>query len=242
MPTALLRSLQEFPDLNIFNMYGPTETTVWSAVQNLTNAASIDIGRPIANTQIYIVDAGGKLQPAGVPGELCIAGEGLARGYWNRPDLTAEKFVPCTFGKGGGRMYKTGDLARWLPDGSLEFLGRLDHQVKVRGYRIELGEIETALVHHEAVEEAVVLAREDVSGGHTLTGYLVVKTEIPAAEIRTFLGQSLPDYMIPAAFAQLEKFPLTPNGKRIAKRCSAWMPCKLPQPITLLPETRSRSN
>ncbi|WP_217556694.1 non-ribosomal peptide synthetase [Paenibacillus sp. GbtcB18] len=213
MPVALLRSLQEFPGLNIFNMYGPTETTVWSAVQNLTRADSIDIGRPIANTQIYIVDAGGKLQPAGVPGELCIAGEGLARGYWNRPDLTEEKFVPCTFGKGGGRMYKTGDLARWLPDGSLEFLGRLDHQVKVRGYRIELGEIETALVRHEAVEEAVVLAREDASGGHTLTGYLVVKTEIPASEIRFFLGQSLPDYMIPAAFAQLEKFPLTPNGK-----------------------------
>ncbi|MFS0838325.1 amino acid adenylation domain-containing protein [Paenibacillus sp. 1P03SA] len=213
MPAALLSSLQEFPELNIFNMYGPTETTVWSAVQNLTNADSINIGRPIANTQIYIVDAGGKLQPAGVPGELCIAGEGLARGYWNRPDLTAEKFVACPFGKGEGRMYKTGDLARWLPDGSLEFLGRLDHQVKVRGYRIELGEIESALVRHEAVEEAVVLAKEDTSGGHTLTGYLVVKTEITASEIRTFLGQSLPDYMIPAAFAQLEKFPLTPNGK-----------------------------
>jgi amino acid adenylation domain-containing protein len=145
----------------LWNMYGPTETTIWSLVQQVKNVERgvIEIGRPIANTQVYILNAHAQPTPWGVPGELCIGGAGLARGYLHRPDLTAHKFVPDPFGTKGERLYRTGDLARYLPDGRVEFLGRLDHQVKLRGYRIELGEIESALAQHPSVREAAVFTR-----------------------------------------------------------------------------------
>ncbi|WP_258042491.1 non-ribosomal peptide synthetase [Paenibacillus sp. UNC499MF] len=214
LPHALLEQLQSLDGLKIYNMYGPTETTVWSAVRELTGAARIDIGRPIANTQVYIVDANSNLQPVGVPGELCIAGEGLARGYWKRENLTAEKFVPNPFDP-GTKMYKTGDLARWKPDGNLEFLGRIDHQVKVRGFRIELGEIENALIKLPSVQEAAV--KVHASGGHeaVLCGYVVPKPDsvLSAGEVREQLARQLPYYSVPSHFIFLDKLPLTPNGK-----------------------------
>nr|WP_257791069.1 non-ribosomal peptide synthetase [Paenibacillus polymyxa] len=216
LPSKLLTALQEINGPRIYNMYGPTETTVWSAVQELTHAQDINIGRPIANTQIYIMNASGELQPVGVPGELCIAGEGLARGYWKREELTAEKFVnnPFAGGKAGHeRMYHTGDLARWTPDGNIEYLGRMDHQVKIRGYRIELGEIESQLLQVESVQEAVIMARGDETGQTQLVAYYVASQELGAGELRHELGRELPSYMMPSYFIQLEQMPLTPNGK-----------------------------
>ncbi|HEX3043997.1 MAG TPA: amino acid adenylation domain-containing protein, partial [Bacillota bacterium] len=234
-PEKLLQQLTTLTGAKIYNMYGPTETTIWSTVGDLTQSATVNIGAPIANTQIYIVDQDLQLQPPGVAGELCIAGDGLARGYWERPELTAEKFVPNPFNHqrmnhAGDRapqgtplqMYRTGDLARWLPDGNIEFLGRIDHQVKIRGYRIELGEIESRLAKHEAVQEAVVVARTDENGGASgasvagdkyLCAYLVSSREMTVSELREFLGQSLPEYMIPQLFVQLGQIPRTPNGK-----------------------------
>ncbi|KAF6583814.1 amino acid adenylation domain-containing protein, partial [Paenibacillus sp. EKM205P] len=211
LPSKLLAALQEIDGPRIYNMYGPTETTVWSAVQELTHAQHINIGRPIANTQIYIMNASGELQPVGVPGELCIAGEGLARGYWKREELTAEKFVinPFAGGKAGHeRMYHTGDLARWTPDGNIEYLGRMDHQVKIRGYRIELGEIESQLLQVESVQEAVIMARGDETGQTQLVAYYVASQELGAGELRHELGQELPSYMMPSYFIWLEQMPL----------------------------------
>ncbi|WP_033404620.1 non-ribosomal peptide synthetase, partial [Paenibacillus fonticola] len=200
----------------IIHVYGPTESTVFAtyyAVDHLEcGEATVPIGVPLANTRAYIVDQDNKLQPIGVPGELCIAGDGLARGYLNRPELTAEKFVANPFGP-GGRMYRTGDLARWLPGGSIEYLGRIDHQVKIRGYRIELGEIEAQLLKVESVREAVVVARETEEGQKDLCAYVVAGCELVASEIRAVLSQSLPGYMIPAYFVQIDRLPLTPNGK-----------------------------
>ncbi|MGV2417436.1 MAG UNVERIFIED_CONTAM: amino acid adenylation domain-containing protein, partial [Paenibacillus polymyxa] len=217
LPSKLLGALQVINGLRIYNMYGPTETTVWSTVQELTHAQEINIGRPIANTQIYILNTSGELQPVGIPGELCIAGEGLARGYWNREDLTAEKFVenPFAGGKAGyERMYRTGDLARWTLDGNIEYLGRMDHQVKIRGYRIELGEIESQLLQVESVREATVVARTDeTTGQKQMVAYYVANQAMEASELRSELGQELPSYMVPSYFIQLEQMPLTPNGK-----------------------------
>jgi hypothetical protein len=176
----------------------------------------LPIGSPISNTQIYILDAYLNTVPVGVAGELHIAGDGLARGYLNRADLTAEKFIPNPFGVAGARMYKTGDLARYLPDGNIEYLGRLDHQVKIRGFRIELGEIEAALSALPAVREAIVLAREDHAGDKRLVAYLTAKQGCATpstAELRTTLLTSLPEYMVPAHYVVLEALPLTPNGK-----------------------------
>jgi amino acid adenylation domain-containing protein len=201
----------------LWNMYGPTETTVWSTAHRVTSAdGTIPIGRPIANTQVYLVDRALQLVPVGVAGELLIDGDGVARGYHNRPELTAEKFIPDPFRPGaGGRLYRTGDLARYLPDGTLECLGRIDHQVKVRGYRIELGEIETLLGQHPAVRACVVVARKEESGVDSLAAYLLVKPGQEAAPeaFRAFLQDRLPDYMVPSHFVTLEAFPLTPNGK-----------------------------
>ncbi|WP_423752633.1 amino acid adenylation domain-containing protein, partial [Brevibacillus laterosporus] len=194
------------------NAYGPTETTVDATIGLCTPEDKPHIGKPVLNKKAYIINPNYQLQPIGVPGELCIGGVGIAPGYWNRPELTREKFVDNPFAQ-GERMYKTGDLVRWLPDGNIEFLGRIDDQVKIRGHRIELGEIETRLLEHEQVIEAVVLAREDEQGQAYLCAYLVAADEWTVAELRKHLGKTLPDYMIPAYFIELEEFPLTPSGK-----------------------------
>src|SRR5437667_3730482 len=183
----------------LWNMYGPTETTIWSAVSRVQPGRRISIGHPIANTQFYILDSDQHLVPIGVPGELHIGGDGLARGYLNRPELTGEKFVPDPFAKGAGaKLYRTGDLVRYGTDGEIEFLGRIDHQVKVRGFRIELGEIEAQLKQHPGVAEAVVLARDENAGEKRLVAYVVPHQKSPATatELRNYLKSKLPPYMV----------------------------------------------
>ncbi|TFI53950.1 amino acid adenylation domain-containing protein [Mastigocladus laminosus UU774] len=201
----------------VFNLYGPSEDTTYSTFAQVNKGdRSVTIGRPIANTQIYLLDT--KLQPVpvGVPGEIYIGGAGLARGYLNRPELTKERFILNPFSnKLNSQLYKTGDLARYLPDGNLEYLGRTDHQVKIRGFRIELGEIENALLKHPAVREVVVLVREDKAGDKQLVSYIVsLQGQIPTvSELRKYLQELLPDYMIPGVFIFLDTLPLLPNGK-----------------------------
>jgi amino acid adenylation domain-containing protein len=203
----------------LLNLYGPTENTTyttWHQVHEVQDAARpIPIGRPVANTQVCVLDRWLNPLPVGVPGELYIGGDGLALGYLGRPELTAERFIPDPFGSFGGRLYRTGDLAQLLPDGSLEFLGRIDQQVKMRGFRIELGEIESILVEHPAVRGAVVIARESPVGEKFLVAYLVARSEPPPApgELRAFLRARLPDFMLPSAFVFIAAFPLTSNGK-----------------------------
>jgi len=207
------------PQTSLFNEYGPTEGTVWCSVyesrpQELETR--VPIGRPIANAQIYLLDSHLQPAPVGVPGELHIGGAGVARGYLNRPELTAERFIPDPFSdEPGARLYKTGDLARYQPDGNIEFLGRIDYQVKVRGFRIELGEIEAVLGQHPAVQAAVVLAREDEPGEKRLVAYVVPEGEAApsVSELRSFLKEKLPEYMVPSAFVTLDTLPLTPTGK-----------------------------
>ena len=201
----------------LHNLYGPTEASVdvtfW-ACQRESDRRSVPIGRPIANTEIYLLDSHLQPIPTGVPGELYIRGDGVARGYLNRPELTAEKFIPSPLGNDpGARLYRTGDLARRLPDGSIEFLGRTDHQVKIRGFRIELGEIEAALGQHPEVREAIVLAREDIPGEKRLVAYVVAQRVFPITELRGFLAEKLPEHMVPSAFVFLDALPLTSNGK-----------------------------
>ncbi|KJH70638.1 non-ribosomal peptide synthetase [Aliterella atlantica] len=201
----------------VWNLYGPTETTIWSAVQKVEEQTTeiVSIGRAIANTQFYILDRHHNLLPVGVPGELYIGGAGLARGYLNRPELTAEKFIPNPFNNSQfNRLYKTGDLTRYLPDGTIEFLGRIDNQVKLRGFRIELQEIEALLTQHPQVETSIVLLREDKGTQH-LVAYLIPqpKHTLEVTELRRFLASKLPSYMLPTAFVMLDKLPLTPNGK-----------------------------
>jgi amino acid adenylation domain-containing protein len=201
--------------VRLLNAYGPTETTITATAfefsprlcENRT-FQRIPIGRPLANREIYILDNYGNPVPVGVSGELHIGGAGLARGYLNRPELTAEKFIPNPFGEEpGARLYKTGDLARYLPDGNIEFLGRVDHQVKIRGFRIELGEIEAVIVQHSAVREAVVLAPEDAPGEKRLVAYVVAEREpLPTtADLRLFLKEKLPAYMVPAIFVRSDQ-------------------------------------
>ncbi|HKI02160.1 MAG TPA: amino acid adenylation domain-containing protein, partial [Thermoanaerobaculia bacterium] len=206
----------------VINGYGPTESTTYAVCCRLfevpEGAAGVPIGRPIANTTAYVVDRHGQPVPVGVAGELLLGGDGLARGYWRRPALTAERFVPDPFGppagKAGVRLYRTGDLARWRPDGRLDFLGRIDHQVKVRGFRVELGEIEAALMAHPAVREAVVLAPVGPGGSRRLVSYVVGGPETPEpGTLRTHLAAKLPEHMVPSAFVLLAALPLTPNGK-----------------------------
>jgi amino acid adenylation domain-containing protein len=202
---------------SVWNMYGPTETTIWSLLKSVSDVQDrVAIGRPIANTQAYVLDQEMAPVSVGGMGELYIGGTGIARGYLNRPELTAERFVPNPFGPSqGDRLYRTGDLARFKPDGDLEFLGRVDHQVKVRGYRIELGEIEVALSGCEGVAQAVVIAREDQPGEKRLVGYVVAKTAQSASsnELRGHLQGQLPDYMVPEHFVVLDSMPLTVSGK-----------------------------
>ncbi len=203
-------------DVELHNLYGPTEAAVdvsfW-ACERFPARPIVPIGRPVANTRLYILDTQLQPVPPGVAGELYIGGVQLARGYLNRPALTAEKFIPDPFSPQlEARLYKTGDLARYLPDGAIDYLGRLDHQVKVRGFRIELGEIETLLRQHPAVRETVVLLREDTPGNKRLVAY-IVGTHIEPAMLRGYLSERLPDYMLPAAFVLLDTLPLTANGK-----------------------------
>jgi natural product biosynthesis luciferase-like monooxygenase protein len=233
LPAPLAQELGKIVGGEIRNMYGPTETTIWSTTHALDQSeASIYIGRPIANTQVYILDKGLRPLPAGVPGELHIGGDGLARGYQNHPELTALKFVPDPFGaRAGARLYKTGDLARYLPDGKLEYLGRLDQQVKIRGHRIEPAEIEAALAEHASVREAVVVAREDVQGEVRLVAYVRAQDGANGSDLRGFLKQRLPEYMMPAAFVMMDEMPLLPSGKLNRKA--------LPAPSSLRPEMAS---
>ncbi len=211
-PEKLLVNLQQITNARLFNMYGPTETTVWSTMKELTMAEEVNIGKPIANTQIYILGENLELLPQKVIGELYIAGDGLARGYFKRSDLTEDRFILNPFIP-GKKMYKTGDLARWLPNGEIEFIGRKDRQIKIRGYRIETGEIETSLNKYDSIKESVVLAKESEKGYKYLVGYYLSDSELPVSELRSHLLQYLPDYMVPSFFVHLESLPLTPNGK-----------------------------
>ncbi|MGH9775269.1 MAG: non-ribosomal peptide synthetase [Candidatus Acidiferrales bacterium] len=207
----------------VWNLYGPTETTVWSTVQRLTRSdGPVRIGHPIGNTQVYVLDARGELLPAGVPGELCIGGTGVARGYLNRPELTAEKFIPNPF-HNGERIYRTGDLARFSPDGSLEYLGRTDHQMKIRGHRVEPGEIESVLLGCRGVREAVVVAQGATSADVRLVAYWTAAhtPAPPASDLRNALLKKLPVHMVPSAFVQLDSIPVTPSGKVDRKLLSA---------------------
>ncbi|NDJ21055.1 amino acid adenylation domain-containing protein [Nostoc sp. B(2019)] len=201
---------------SLWNMYGPTETTIWSAASQVEiDRTIVPISNAIANTQLYILDQYSQLVPIGVAGELHIGGDGLARGYFNRPDLTAEKFIPNPFSKKATRLYRTGDLARYLPNGEIEYIGRIDHQVKVRGFRIELAEIEAVISQYPGVREAVVVVRNDSVDSKRLVAYIIpqINETLIIPELRGFLESKLPSYMIPGAFVILEALPLTPNGK-----------------------------
>ncbi len=205
----------------LHNLYGPTEAAIdvsyWRCARTEPERRSVPIGRPIANLQLYILDRAGQPVPVGVSGELYLSGVGVGRGYHQRPELTAERFVPNAFsGAAGGRSYRTGDLARFLPGGEIEYLGRMDEQVKIRGFRIELGEVEAALSRHEGVAETVVVARRVAGASHLqLIAYVVARAgaEVNRSDLRLYLKQALPDYMVPAAFVLLEAMPLTANGK-----------------------------
>ena len=208
------------PHCEIYNHYGPTETTVGVLTYRLgaalpaTPSGTLPLGRALPNSRIYVLDAQGKPVPPGKEGELCIGGAGVARGYLNRPALTAERFAPDPFSPDpGARMYRSGDVARCLPDGNIEFRGRMDHQVKLHGYRVELGEIEAALREHAGVEEAVVLARESGSDDKQLVAFVVAQRTLSCAILREHLKGRLPQYMVPSAFAVVEGLPLTSNGK-----------------------------
>ncbi|MCX6580398.1 MAG: condensation domain-containing protein, partial [Candidatus Aminicenantes bacterium] len=210
----------------LYNVYGPTETTVWSTLAELPrDGETLTIGRPVLNTEIIIMDKDNNLVPRGVVGELCIGGEGVARGYLNRPELSAEKFKKYRSYRTNRTyiLYKTGDLARWLPEGNIEFLGRIDQQIKIRGFRVELGEIETLLLKHDQIKDTVVVLKGDETTDKNLAAYFVSDIELSDTELREYLLKDLPEYMIPSYFVCIEKLPLTPNGK-IDRRA-------LPEPI-----------
>jgi amino acid adenylation domain-containing protein len=225
-PVGLCRRWQSlYPAIAMLNAYGPTEcsddVTHYALEQGWRGEElrQLPIGRPLLNTEVYVLDEAGEPAPVGVRGELYIGGEGVGRGYWNRPELTGEKFVADRFSqRAGARLYRTGDVGRWQAEGTIEFLGRLDHQVKIRGYRIELGEIEARLREHEAVQEAVVIEREDTTGDKRLVAYYSAADsngngQVGAEELRRYLAATLPEYMTPAAYVRLDKLPLTANGK-----------------------------
>ncbi len=216
-PQSIRQGLKKSPQRGLFHVYGPTETTTFAtcfAIESVGERGTVPIGRPLANTRIYILDGQGEPVAVGVVGEIYIGGSGVARGYWKRPELTAEKFLEDPFREDGkGRMYRTGDLGGWLGDGDIEFVGRNDFQVKVRGYRIELGEIEARLREREGVGEAVVVAREDRVGEKRLVAYYTRAAAGGAEQLREHLAASLPEYMVPAAYVGMERMPLTANGK-----------------------------
>ena len=214
-----VETVRKFKDMikgvRLENIYGPTETSIYAtkySIDSIDNKIRVPIGVPIQNTRAYIVDIRLNLQPIGVLGELCVCGEGLSRGYLNRPELTDEKFIDNPF-ELGKKLYKTGDLARWMPDGNIEFIGRIDNQVKVRGFRIELGEIEARLLKHELIKEAVVVAKEDTDESKYLCAYMVSDAKIDVSELRLHLAKELPEYMIPQYFVRIEKMPLNQSGK-----------------------------
>ena len=215
MPRELAERLLALSGPELWNMYGPTETTIWSSTARVSSGQGrVPIGPPIDNTQFYVLDELGQPAPVGVAGELCIGGDGVARGYHNRPELTAERFVADPH-RPGQRMYRTGDLARYLADGSIDFLGRLDHQIKLRGFRIEVEEIESVLAKHPTIKQAVVAVKEFSAGNQRLVAYLVLAEAAVASreELDRFAEQQLPDYMVPGAYVTLAALPLTANGK-----------------------------
>jgi thioesterase domain-containing protein/aryl carrier-like protein len=231
-PASLVaRAARALPAATLFNEYGPTEATVWATVHRCTgaaSAASVPIGRPIPNAHIHILDPQGRQVPAGDTGEIHIGGAGVARGYVNRPDLTAERFLPDPFtADGTGRLYRTGDLGCWRRDGAIEFHGRIDHQLKIRGIRVEPGEIEAALLHHPCVREAAALAQDDAH----LVAYVTLRGgPVSPAALSAHLAATLPDYMLPSRIVQVAAFPLTPNGKldRAALAVLAPLPGSVP--------------
>ncbi|MDE4131502.1 LLM class flavin-dependent oxidoreductase [Phaeobacter sp. QD34_3] len=227
----LAGDLREAGPGQIHNMYGPTETTIWSTMQTLDGvpAGVADIGAPIANTQVYVLDSKGAPQPIGAPGELLIAGDGVTTGYWQRPELNAERFVADPFG--GGKMYRTGDLVRWRTDGRLDFLGRTDHQVKIRGQRIELGEIEAALSAQPGVTGAVVMPRT-IGAGEQLVGYITTSAPVQEPALKQALAARLAEVMVPAHIVTLEAFPLTPNKKIDRKALPDPKPARVAAPTT----------
>ena len=234
-PQAVKQVLEADSALTFCDIYGPTENTTFSTFYPMQSGATfgttVPIGKPINNTLAYVLDGELRPTPAGVPGELYLGGDGLARGYHNRPELTAERFVPDAFsGVPGARLYRTGDRVRFLPDGNIEFIGRFDYQVKVRGFRIELGEIENVLAGHDAIKEVIVEMRGEVSEEKRLIAYVVSKpdTELSTEELREYLSARLPDYMVPNSFMMLERMPLTSNGKVDRKA--------LPEPDSQRPE------
>jgi hypothetical protein len=220
-PPELARNLAGLVGGRVTNMYGPTETTIWSSVGNVGGDAplptnNVSIGRPLLNQTIYVLDDRQQPVPPGIAGELVIGGAGVVRGYWQRPELTAERFLTDSFATAhGARMYRTGDLARFLPDGRLECLGRVDFQVKIRGYRVELGEIEALLRNQPQVLEAAVVLREDTPGDQRLVAYVRAAAggEADSEVLKAALRQQLPEFMVPSIFVSLAEMPLTPNGK-----------------------------
>ncbi len=235
-PSDLYDELRKYTSAEIYNIYGPAETTVWSSFKRADNS-DILIGRPIANTRIYILDSSGNPLPAGVAGELCISGDGVAKGYINNPQMTAERFVPDPFFS-GETMYHTGDLARFQVNGNIEFLGRIDSQVKINGMRIEPGEIESVMCSFKGIRSAAVTDRRSEKGRHYLAGYFISDNEIEDTALRTYLASRLPAYMIPNYFIRLAEMPVTPSGKTDRK--------KLPEPDTnkrfadyIAPETKN---
>ncbi|MWC27750.1 non-ribosomal peptide synthetase [Paenibacillus sp. MMS18-CY102] len=215
LPLRLLKKLQTVSGVKLFNMYGPTETTVWSLVSDVTNAEKVTIGTPINGTFVYVMDEQGVPVPQGEEGELYIGGPGVARGYFQRPELTAERFIVRTGTEGEERLYRTGDLVKVNEDGRIEYLGRNDFQVKVRGFRIELGEIEATLESHPNIVQAVVVVREEQIGNARISAYYVPAQLNPPSvrELKAYVQSRLPDYMTPSSWVEMEQWPLTPNGK-----------------------------
>ncbi|MCP5051224.1 MAG: AMP-binding protein, partial [bacterium] len=227
LPEALLEKLQNSTDAVIYNFYGPTEATIYSTAKEVTRETVVTIGKPINNTSVHILDKKGELLPVGIAGELCVGGLGVGRGYMNRPELTAEKFLDFSHVRhlntdkintdktntDKTKLYKTGDLARWREDGNIEYIGRIDHQVKVGGMRIEPGEIENILLVYDGIDEAVVVVKENENNEIYLCAYVISKQRLRVAGLRIWLAGKVPHYMIPAIFIQLEKMPLTPNRK-----------------------------